>query len=107
MHNYVILIGRLTDNMKSTEKEITIAVNRDYKNKDGIYETDFIDIQLSVTMAANVGEYCRKGDLVGIQGRLETIIEEDKDGTKRKRTIVVADKMTFLSSRQSSASDND
>ena len=96
--NQLCIVGRLTKNPEG--EIITIAVNRSYKNAEGIYETDFIDILLGNDMARNVTEYCRKGDLIGIRGRLENREIDDGDGhILRKGMIVVADKVTFLSSR--------
>ena len=97
--NQLFIVGRL---VKNPEGEIiTIAVNRSYKNAEGVYETDFIDILLGNDMARNVTEYCKKGDLIGIKGRLESRTIDDGDGhILRKGMVVVADKVTFLSSRK-------
>lgn len=98
MLNQICIVGRLAS--KPTENKITLAVPRAYKNSEGVYETDFIDILLGNNMAQNVTEYCKKGDIVGVRGRLESTMEDDGDGHLTKRiTIVVADKVTFLSSR--------
>ena len=51
-------------------------------------------------------EYCRKGDLVGVKGRVQTENYE-VDGDKRKHTTIVAEKVTFLSSSKSKESDDD
>lgn len=96
--NQLCIVGRLTK--EPTWEVITIAVNRNYKNEEGVYETDFIDVLLSKSIAQNVAEYCRKGDLIGIKGRLENRDIDDGDGHMIHRNmIVVADKVTFLSSR--------
>lgn len=107
MTNQLFLIGRLVEKPRVEETEsghiyskITLAVNRQYKNMEGIYETDFIDITLHNMIASNTCEWCNKGDLVGIKGRLETEYYETEDGEKKKSMIVVADKVTFLSSRK-------
>lgn len=106
MHNLVYVIGRLTNNVNVVKDEngkdvsgITVAVQRSYKNTEGIYETDFVDIRLHNGIAVNTAEYCKKGDLIGIRGRVETSINEI-DGKKVKDTIVVADKITFLTSQK-------
>lgn len=104
MLNQVVLVGRLVQDpeIKELENEvktsyITLAVPRSYKNSDGIYETDFIPCVLYKGIAENTKEYCKKGDLIGIKGRTQTKQEEDK-------TIIeiVAEKVTFLSSRKES-----
>ena len=107
MLNNAIIVGRLTSNLEIKETEsgkkvasITIAVPRSYKNVDGEYETDFIDVVLWDSIAENTAEYCMKGDCVGIKGRIQTSTYEAEDGSKRKVTEVVAERVSFLSSKQ-------
>ena len=104
MNSYVTLVGRIvnepTIDSDTKNCEITLAITRSYKNKDGIYETDFIPVILKGTIATNVVEYCKKGDIVGIKGRIETSIYEKEDGTKIRNTEIIADKVTFLSSKK-------
>lgn len=101
MLNQIVIIGRLVANPIINEEDgkkiskITIAVPRSYKNEDGIYDTDFIDAILWNGIANNVVEYCHKGDLLGIKGRLESRKEKDKNIMQ-----VVAEKVTFLSSKK-------
>lgn len=99
--NNVTLVGRLvhdpelkenTDGTKTTI--IHVAVSRDYRNSEGIYETDFIKCLLWNSIASTTKEYCHKGDVVGIKGRLQNNAE---NGTIR----VVADKIPFLSRARS------
>lgn len=103
MINMVMLVGRLVDNPEIVETEngskisrVTLAVNRKFKSSDGTYHTDFIDCVLWNINAKNISEYCSKGDLVGIRGRLQ-VESYEKDGIKRKRTDVIAENITFLS----------
>ena len=99
MLNQVVCVGRLVDNLKVEELEgkkvsyITLAVPRSYKNADGVYETDFIDCTLWNAIAENTAEYCKKGDLVGVKGRIQTEIIDDK-----KVMRVICERLTFLSS---------
>ena len=91
MLNQVILVGRITTiEKKENNAMVNIAVPRYFKNKDGEYETDFINIELIGGCANSTKEYCRKGDMIGIRGRLQT---------KENELYVVADKVTFLSSK--------
>lgn len=103
MINSVTLVGRLTKDaevktLESGKKvcNITIAVPRSYKNKEGMYDADFVDCTLWESVASNTGEYCKKGDVVGLKGRLETNLRE-KDGIKIKELKVVAERVSFLS----------
>ena len=79
MHNVVYLIGRLTEDptLKNIGDEkdmltINLAVQRSYKNENGLYETDFIRCILWNGIAKSTSDYCHKGDLVGVKGRLQT-----------------------------------
>lgn len=104
MINMVMLVGRLVQDPEIIESEngkklsrVTLAVNRKFKSSDGIYHTDFIDCVLWNNFAKNVNEYCSKGDLIGVRGRLQ-IETNEKDGIKKKYTSVIAESITFLSS---------
>ena len=105
MLNQVVMVGRLVEKPILEENEngkkvcnITLAVPRSYKNAEGIYETDFIKCTLWNVIAENTAEYCEKGDLVGVKGRLETSVYEKENGEKYRITSVVAEKVSFLSS---------
>ncbi|MBQ6687187.1 MAG: single-stranded DNA-binding protein [Bacilli bacterium] len=106
MLNQVVLVGRLTSDPEIVTMEngkkmtsITIAVQRAYKNMDGLYETDFIRCILWNGVASSTHEYCRCGDVVGVKGRLQTRSYE-KDDEKKYVMEVIADKVTFLSSNK-------
>lgn len=109
MLNQVIMVGRLTDKPEVVETEngkcysqITLAVPRSFKNADGEYDTDFINCVTFENVARNTAEYCNKGDIVGVKGRMQTSNYEDKDGNKKTKLEVVAEKITFLSNREMS-----
>ena len=94
--NNLMLVGRL---VSKRDDRITLAVPRSYKNSEGIYETDFFDVELWGEMARNVMEYCRQGDLIGIRGRLEGIKQDDGDGHTVYKAKIIAEKVSFLSSK--------
>jgi single-strand DNA-binding protein len=100
MLNQIVIVGRIARDVEKKEVdgksfvELELAVPRSYKNEDGEYETDFIDCLLWNGIADNVEEYCKQGDLVGVKGRLQTQIVDD-----HKTTNVIAEKVTFLSSK--------
>ena len=105
MNNYMC-VGRLVGDPEVKDLEngkkvtnITIAIPRSYKNADGEYDTDFVDCTIWNGVAEKTSEYCKKGDMIGVKGRLETSIYEKENGEKAKRTSVVAEKVSFLSSR--------
>lgn len=106
MLNQVVVVGRIVKDptVEKTESGkdrsyITLAVPRSYKNENGEYDTDFVDCVLWGGVASNTAEYCQKGDMVGVKGRVETNTYETEDGEKRKSTQIVAEKVTFLSSK--------
>ena len=102
--NLVTVVGRLaaTPMIEETEGKkktiITLAIPRTYKNINGEYEIDFIDCVLWNSVAENTSEYCKKGDVIGIKGRIQTRYIENEEGMKIKIMEIVAEKVTFLSS---------
>lgn len=108
MLNQAVLVGRIvfepelreTDNGNKIAN-VTLAVPRSFKNSDGEYDTDFINCVLWKGVAESTVEYCHKGDLVGVKGHIQTRDVELENQTKRKYVEVVAEKVTFLSSKKS------
>lgn len=107
MLNQTVIVGRMvrepelrvTENGKKVTN-ITLAVSRSFKNQDGEYDTDFINCTLWQGIAENTVQYVQKGDLLGIKGRLQTRQLDIGDDTKRNSVEVVAEKVTFLSTRK-------
>ena len=107
MHNLVYLIGRLTKDPErvkldsgKTVTTITIAVNRNFKNSDGIYEVDYIKCTLWNGIAESTCDYTKKGDLVGIKGRIQNNNYIDSDNNKQYSYEIIADKVSFLSTKK-------
>lgn len=103
--NEVALVGRLTKTPELFVAEngnkgsfITLAVGRPFKNQDGEYTSDFIDCILWTQIAENTAEYCKSGDIIGVRGRIQTRLIENDDGSKYKRTEIVAERVSFLAS---------
>ncbi len=106
MYNLTQLIGRLTTEPEITKTEtgkkvcnITLAVQRNFKNSNGIYEADFIRCVLWDGIASKVCEYCHKGDLVTVCGQLRTSNYMSNDQKKQKIELVV-EKLLFLSTKK-------
>lgn len=102
MYNFAYLIGRLTKDPEITETEsgkkvcnITLAVQRTYKNSEGIYESDFIRCSLWDAIASRTCEYCHKGDLIAVRGQLRTSNYE-KEGEKKYTVELIVEKLVFL-----------
>ena len=107
MVNQIILVGRIAraPETKVTENgkkyaTLTLAVPRNYKNVNGEYDTDFLDCTLWSAVAESTSEYCDTGDMIGVKGRVQTRTYENAEKEKRYVTEVVAEKVTFLSSRR-------
>ena len=110
MLNRIELIGRLTKDPElryvangHAMAQFTVAVNRDFKNAAGEREADFIRCVAWRKLAEQVGQYCGKGRLVAVEGRLQTRNYELPDGSRRTLTEVIGDRVWFLDSRRPEA----
>ena len=106
MLNQIILVGRLTRDIAVHKSEngikvatISLAIPRSFKNSEGSYDTDFIDCVAFDNIATNTSEYCSKGDIVGVKGRVQSRVVE-KENNKEYIMEIVAEKITFLSSKR-------
>lgn len=107
MLNRAIIMGRLTSDpeLKRTPGDIavctfSVAVDRAY-SKDK--QTDFIDIVVWRKTAEFVCKYFKKGDMIAVEGRIETRSYTDKDGNKRKAFEIVADNVSFCGGKRETA----
>ena len=73
----------------------TLAVDRSYVKQGTERQADFIDIVAWRSTADFVSRYFRKGQLVAVQGSIQTRSYEDKQGIKRKAFEIVADSVHF------------
>lgn len=105
MLNQVLLVGRLSED-PIIEKENTsfiLAVPNYEKNKNGEHDINFIKCLVSKKISNAVSEYCEKGSVIGVRGRLKTVA-----GEKNNYYVeVVAEKVTFLSAKSNEIGDND
>lgn len=106
MINHVVVAGRLTrkPELKFTENgtkytQFTVATQRNFKNKSGEYEADFIRCLMWRTAAANFVKFTDKGSLVGIEGRIQTR-SYDKDGSTVYITEVLAEGFSLLETKK-------
>lgn len=98
MNNVFMLVGRLTRDgeLRYTDSDravsnITLAVNNSKE------DTSFIAITAFGQIAENLAKYCRKGDLIGVQGTIKNHNWTDKEGNNRYEYSFIAQKITFLS----------
>ncbi|RAK19838.1 single-strand binding protein [Anoxybacillus vitaminiphilus] len=103
MINQVILVGRLTKDPElrytadgKAVVNVTLAVSRNFRNADGIIDTDFVNCTLWRRVAENTANYCRKGSIIGVTGRIQTRNYENQDGKRVYVTEVVAESVRFM-----------
>ena len=101
MINKVVLVGRISNDIKLEEYgenkniKFNLAVGRAYK-KEGVQDTDFIRCTFWNKLAELVNEYCKKGDLIAVEGRLQVSEYSNVEGEKRTSTEVVVESIQFL-----------
>lgn len=96
MLNNVCLNGRLVKECEleqigksdSVKTRFTLAVNRDYKDKEGNTPCDFIDCEIWNAGANFLEEYANKGDMISVSGSLRKDAWKDEDGEGHSRTYV-------------------
>ena len=115
MINRVVLVGRLTKDpeVRKTQNgksvcQITVACDRNRKKDENNQEptADFISCVIWNQPADFLGQYGRKGSLVGVDGRLQSR-SYDKDGQRIYVTEVVAENLRLLESKNSSTAGSD
>ena len=95
--NNVVIVGRLTKDPElryipgsgTPVATFTLAIDRDYKNKEGNTPTDFIPCEIMGKPAEFTANYITKGRLVGVQGAIRVERYEDQAGQKKTFTKVV------------------
>ena len=119
MTNIAILTGRIARDPDTRETKggtnvtgITVVTDRPARDKDGktykdengytAKESEFHRVTCFNGLAKTVGQYCSKGQLVSVQGRIHYTQWEDKDGNKRSKMRVVVENFQFIDSRGSS-----
>lgn len=96
--NNVFLVGRITNNIKLQETEDTkyiivrLSIPRSFKNSEGVYDTDYVKVKIVGQIAEQYSSYIKKGDMIGIKGRLSAI--------KNYKLEIIAEKVSFLSSKR-------
>lgn len=111
--NKVVLVGRLTakpelryTNSNTAFLRFSIAVNRNFTGADGKREADFINIVAWRKQAETISKYFDKGNLIAIEGRLQTGSYDDRDGNKRYTMDVALDNFEFVEGKNRTQSDS-
>ncbi len=114
--NKVILTGRLTRDPESRMTQSNMEISRfslacqsDFVSRNGERDVEFVNCVAFNRLATTINKYCRKGSLVGVQGRIRNSSYDAQDGSKRYSTDIVIDQLEFLGSKtggDASASDD-
>jgi len=104
MKNSVRLLGRISKEISTSQNgdnlvaRTNIAVQRNFKNKDGNYDADFIPIVVFGNQAKFLDEHFSKGDIIFVEGNIRTGSYTNKDGQKVYTTDVFVDQIDFVPS---------
>lgn len=105
--NSCTLTGRLTKdvelrqvNENTTCAMFTLAVARDFKNPDGSTTTDFISCVAWNGQANFLSRYCKKGDNIGIVGRIQVRNYQDQNGQTHFVTEVICNSVESYTKRE-------
>ena len=112
--NQVTLVGRLTKDPElrytpdgKAVSNITLAVNRNFRNTVGNYEADFVQCIIWKKSAENTAQYCKKGAIIGITGRIQTRRYENQEGKYVYVTEVVTERVQFIGTKQNDGKPKD
>lgn len=106
MLNKIIIHARITNDLElkgeggTQSLRFGIAVRRDYKNKEGGYDTDFFNCIAFGRTAKFISDYFEKGREILITGHLQTNTYETEAGEKRTSTNIVVETAEFCGSTE-------
>lgn len=109
MLNHIVLTGRLVRDPEYRTAangtgwcSFTLAVDDDFKDKDGNKVTDFVDCTAWRKTAEYIVKYQTKGSLIEVSGRLKSRKWTDKDGNKRTSWFVQVESAYGVGGKQDS-----
>ena len=101
--NKIVITGRATADLElkqlnsgSSVVEFSVAVKRAFKNANGEYDSDFFNCVAFGKTAEIISRYVKKGDMIGIDGRLQTRSYTNKEGRKINVTEIIVENFEFL-----------
>lgn len=110
MHNYGCIQGNLTRDpeVRQTNDGVTVvnfqlASTRNYKNRDGEYDADFIPCCAFRNTAERIAKYCKKGSQIIVEGSLESSRYTDSEGNNRTRLQLTVNDFNFSGGRNENA----
>jgi single-strand DNA-binding protein len=106
MINSAVIVGRVVERPEKLKSDkgvtfgiLTLAVQRPFKNMEGDYDTDFIKCLLWEGIVENCCEFCTKGSIVGVRGRLQTRTSEvlfKEESKNISRLDLIAERVSFI-----------
>ena len=113
MLNHICIAGRMVRDPElrrtgsgTAVASFTLAVEDDFKDKDGNKKTIFIDCIAWRGLGETVAKYFSKGRMAIVAGKLDIREWTDKEGNKRRTAEVVADNVYFADSKKEESSGN-
>ena len=107
MLNVAVLMGRLTGDPEirvtpdgKKVASFSVACDRDFKNRDGERQTDFLNIVAWKKTAEFLEKYFHKGDLISIEGRIQARQYQDRNGNNRTAVEIVARNVFFTGGKK-------
>lgn len=107
MINKAVIIGNLTKEIELRKTRdnrstcsFTVACQRNYKNADDEYESDFINCVAYAHSADYLSNYAHKGDMIAVSGRIQTRNYKNNDGKTVYVTEIVCDDASIVHSRE-------
>lgn len=111
MINSAVIMGRITADpeLKTTQSgtsvcSFTVAVDRNYQKQGQDRQADFISVVTWRQTAEFVAKWFRKGQMIAVQGEIQTRNYEDRKGNKRTAVEVVASQVSFCGSKNEEGS---
>lgn len=117
--NHVVLIGRLTRDLGSDERDfgylpngqaranVSIAVNRSKKQGDEwIDEVSYLEVAIFGKTAENLKPYLLKGKQIAVDGRLKQDRWKDQQGNNRSKISIVAENVQLLGGKNEDTTQN-
>ena len=106
MYNYFFIIGRLCEDVelkKTTDGKkfstIRLAVNRPFKNSEGTYDTDFLNVTVFDAYCDSIKSYLKKGSSLAVKGRIALNEYVNKEEKKVSRIELIGERVMFVSGK--------
>lgn len=110
MINNAVIMGRIVANPEArvtangtSVTSFTVAIDRRFSKQGEEKQTDFVDIVAWGKTCDFICKFFSKGQMIAIQGSIQTRMFEDKNGNKRKAVEIVAENVSFCGGKSDNA----